>query len=134
MKLIVGNLFFKPDTLFGAVWISLEADVVELKGKANFASASAEGKISLVSGEASVDYEGNIDADHTFLKRSGTATVGENGFDVNLNNSTNLGVGAKLGPVKLGGSVNLNKLTNGVGKLLNAGAEYLGDQFNKWLK
>jgi len=114
--------------------LKVEGEILQFKGKAGFASAEAEGEIAAVKTELSIDHDGNIDGQNKFGVAKGKAGAGKNGFEMNLDNSTNLGVGAKVGPFNIGGSVNLGKLGRGLLKVGEAGAEYLGDLFKRTFK
>ncbi len=113
--------------------VKFKATALELKGEAGFASAEAEGSVNVAEVEVAFDRELNVDADAKLFNAKGKASLGKNGFDINLDNSTTLGVGGKYLIFKGSASVNLSKASKGVATLIDAGTQYLAENIDKFL-
>jgi hypothetical protein len=108
-------------------------NIIEAEGKffnanagVGFASANLEGGISGPSCSVSISKEGQLKTFGDFSPSiTGNATLGQNGFDIYLDNSTRIGVGGKIGPVKADAGVNLSRLAQGSALLLEASLIYL---------
>jgi len=114
-------------------FVEAEGKLLNASLEVGFASANLEGSVSGAKGSLSVTKAGDIQASGQLLSLKGEATLGQNGFDLTLDNSTRIGIGGKVGLVKAEAGVNFGKLTQGTGILIQAGVQYLFETTNKML-
>nr|WP_286776780.1 RHS repeat-associated core domain-containing protein [Sphingobacterium sp. UBA2074] len=105
-----------------------------LEGTIGFASIKAEGNISAAEGNLSVKHKNlKVGFEGETIKREGKATLGKEGFQMNYDNSTKLGVDINISAVTLQTSVNLGELTEGVSEVIQNGAKLITEYFDSKL-
>jgi hypothetical protein len=89
------------------------------EGALGFASVKAEGNVSAAEGSLSLKHKNlKVSFEGETVKREGKATIGKEGFQMNYENSTKLGVDVNISAVTIQTSVNLGELTEGAGEVI----------------
>jgi hypothetical protein len=115
----------------------ITAKGLNASGSASFASAKAGISVTGLNGKVKYDGERITTEGSTILdsqNRSGTLTLGDNGFEMTANNSTVVAIGFGGSLFGLGGriegSVNLGEAVQGVTTLVEAGLSYAADLYD----
>lgn len=102
-----------------------------LEGAIGFASIKAEGNVSAAEGNLSVKHKNlKVGFEGETIKREGKATLGKEGFQMNYDNSTKLGVDINISAVTLQTSVNLGELTEGASEVIQNGFKLITEYFD----
>ncbi|EZH73166.1 hypothetical protein ATO12_19360 [Aquimarina atlantica] len=147
-----GKLGVGGNVKVGPVNVAAEANAISITGKIDKDKVETKTKIVDVKGSITVgpkDSDSNITAYGTFNVANINLSVDENlntdgsiengGFDgdvitgsgnevkLSTKDFLNIGIGGKIGPLKVSGSANLYNLAKGLGKTILGGANYLKD-------
>jgi RHS repeat-associated protein len=103
---------------------------IETKAGIGLGSKKAEGSVEILSGNTKIDFSnGKISFDGKGVDANGTGKSG----NISITNSSELGVGGKLGPLKIEGSVDFYKLAKSAQSYVEAAAEYVNGKFSDWI-
>jgi hypothetical protein len=102
-------------------------------GSAKFASPEAKATFTGVEAKATINSDG-VQVKTDALKGSGSASIGDNGFEMTADNSATIGIGASFSLLKVEGSVNIGAAVMGIGKLIDSGLSYATDLYQNKVK
>jgi RHS repeat-associated protein len=106
--------------------VEIKAGTLNISASGKFASAEAKGSFSAAETKFTINQDG-VQAKTEAFKTKGELTLGNNGFDVNADNSTKIGIGGSVSIVKAEGSVNIGAAVKGIANLVDAGLSYAAD-------
>lgn len=112
--------------------VEISVKGLNAKGEAKLASAEASVKVTGLDGKATLNSEGVKTEGSTIMDGKNRQVVfgaGDNGFEMNADNSTKVSIGGSISIVKAEASVNFGEAFKGVAKLGQALLQYSYETF-----
>ena len=117
-----GSLSNKDATVSGA-WLETKAGV-------GLGSKKAEGSVEILSGNTKIDFSSwKFSFEGKGIDANGS---GKNG-NISISNSSELGIGGKVGPLKIEGAIDFYKLAKSAQYYVEAASEYVTGKFSDWI-
>ena len=86
--------------------------------------------MEILSGNTKIDFSnGKISFDGKGVDANGTGKSG----NISISNSSELGIGGKIGPLKIEGAVDFYKLAKSAQSYVEAAAEYVTGKVSDWI-